>query len=736
MADTGNDKKIRINLEEFMDKHMEGVIVEQIREAISFKDPTRIYQFYLDYLQLPVEVKNELLRLGDFQYFSKEFSNVVKKVILKTDKDFFDKVKDVNFKVRFRNFLYDKSKNSFPNLKKIRELNSGLMGDYVCYRGIIRNIITSKAKLKKQQFYCEECDIVLTLDFNDYGRESGGFDGKKCPTCDNQYLEILPTVGGTVDNQTLVIEELTNDSDSDTASVNTLIENDLVNQFSLGDTVIVTGNVRLDVYNEEVINQYKKKTADMRVYSYLSIYGGPVNGIEFDWFVESNMVEKISDSNIMFNEITKEEIKQIKKMSTDHHLIDKMVQSFAPDIYGHDIVKEALLYQMVGGNGRSIDPQLNKRGEIHIFLIGDPSTAKSDLLEWALGIAYKSKFIQGGNMSKAGLTGGAEQTPGGKWTLTAGVASMCDLGTIGIDEMNDIPADILQSLKEIMERQSTTTVKIRSGSFNARVSVIGSANPPKGSRYNKHKSFWDNIGINFSLFSRFDFVALFRDIPNPEFDAPIIDKIINSYEKKNIAPISREMLAKYVFFMKNQPNIPQLSQEAKDRISAFFLKIRTLDMNENVKNLGEQEQVSITHRQIQSLLRFSYARARLLGKKEVDASDIEAAERIVTHMLNSIGIDPETGKVDAGILMGMKPVSEMNRDQILFKLLEDMCRSFGNKVGYDNFINELRKRPKWGTDDIDDNKLDKYMDKLINQQNIIILNGKISLVNFEHVRKN
>lgn len=707
----------------------EQTILHQILESITFKDPSRIFIFYLDYNVLPQIYKEYLLNLNDFNLFSKQFSDAVKQTVFNNDRTFHNKIVDVNIKVRFNNFLYDSNKNEFPNLVPIRSINSDKIGMYLNFRGVIRNIITSKAKMKKQQFRCLNCDTVSTLDFNNIEF----FDGKKCSNaqCSSESLEMIHTIGGTSDYQTLIIEELTSDSEHDVASINVFIDRDLVNKFSLGNTVIVTGNVRLDVFSDEAVSQYKRKTNDIKIYKYLSMYGGPTNGVDFDWFVEANYVEKISDTNIMFNSISKEEIDEIKRLSTDHHIIEKMIQSFAPDIYGHDIVKEALLYQLVGGLGRSLDSKLDKRGEIHIFLIGDSSTAKSDLLMWALSIAHKCRFVQGGNMSKVGLTGGAEQTTNGKWVLTAGLAPVTDMGILGIDEMNDIPDETLNVLKEIMEKQTSTISKIRSGSFNSRVSVIGSANPPKGTRYNKYKSFFENLGINIALFTRFDFVALFRDIPNAEIDAMIVDKIINSYEKSNIAPIPREILAKYIYFMKNQPLIPKLSEEAKNAISAFYVKIRTIDMNENVKNIDEQEQVSMTARQIQSIIRFSYARARLLNKNEVDISDVEAAIKIITFMLNSIGIDPDTGKVDIGVLMGSKSRTEMSREAVFFKVLERMAKSFYNKVPYGQFINELRKQDKWKVDDIDDIKLEKQIDKYKNQQNIIVVNDNIHLVNFE-----
>jgi replicative DNA helicase Mcm len=716
-------------INEYTTKDGDESIINQIMEAITFKDPTRIFTFYIDYDSLPQKMKNYIIGLNDFNIFSKKFSEAVKSVVFLQDRTFHDKIIDINIQVRFKNFLYDYEKNEFPNLIPIRSINSDKMGRYLNFRGVIRNIISSKAKMKKQQFRCLNCDTISILDFNNIEF----FNGKNCSNiqCNSENLEMIPTIGGTSDYQTLVIEELTGDSENDVASINVYVDTDLVNKFSLGNTVIVTGNVRLKVFTDEVVNQYKKKTGDMKVYKYFSMYGGSTNGIDADWFVEANYVEKISDTNIMFNSISSEEIEEIKRLSTDHHIIDKMIASFAPDIYGHDIVKEALLYQLVGGLGRSLDPTLDKRGEIHIFLLGDPSTAKSDLLMWALSIAHKSRFVQGGNMSKVGLTGGVEKTQGEeKWVLTAGLAPVTDMGMLGIDEMNDIPDETLNVLKEIMEKQTSTISKIRTGSFNSRVSILGSANPPKGGRYNKYKSFFENLGINISLFTRFDFVALFRDIPNSEKDAMIVDKIINSYEKLNIPPIPRDMLAKYIYFMKNQPLIPKLSDEAKNAIGAFYVKIRTIDMNENVQKIEEQEQVSMTTRQIQSIVRFSYARARLLNKPEVDISDVDAAIKIINFMLSSIGIDSETGKVDIGVLLGSESKTTMSRDATFFKLLERMAESFNNKTPYEQFINELRKLDKWKPEEMDDSRLERQIEKYKNQQNIIVANDYIHLAHF------
>lgn len=705
-------------------------IIAQIQEAITFKDPTRIYEFVIDYRYIDKQMRDYIFSLGDFNLFSKEFSDAVKTVIFRENRDLHAEIVDVNIKVRFKNFLYDWDKNEFPNLIPIRSINSSMMEKYLCFRGIIRNIVVHQNSIRKQKFKCLSCNNIMILDFNDLDRS---FDGKKCtnPDCNLENLEMIKTKGGTTNIQVLTIEELANDSEKDTDSVTVTIDGDLVNKFSLGDTVIVTGNYRLDVYNDTVINQFKKKTSDIKYYRHLSIYGGPNNGLVANAFIEANYIEKISDNNIMFNNITKEELAEIKRLSTDHHLTDKMVQSFAPDIYGYDMEKEVLIYQLIGGAGRSTDPELNKRGEIHVFFIGDSGTAKSELMMWSLGIAHRCRFIYAGNMTKIGLSGGAEQDSiTGKWVLTAGAAVVTDKGLLGIDELNHASPDILKILNEIMEKQTTTITKIKSGSFNTRVAVLACANPPDGNRYNKNRTFIENLGINISLFTRFDYIGLFRDVPNPEIDPLIADKIIKSYQKANVAPIGRELLAKYIFYAKNQTKEITFTEEAQEEIIRYYNKIRTHDFNENVKNPTEQERVSITARQIESLLRFAAARARFHLRNVVDRDDVERGEKIIDHLLKKVGIDPETGHVDASILNGGKSRSEMSRDTVFFNLLEKMANSRENQVPMEEFFHELRKESYWKKEDYDDMKLERYIKKLEKQQNIIVVNDKISLTNF------
>lgn len=718
-------------------------LIEQIKHALVDEDPTKLYTFYLDFNHIPAAIKKILFELKDFASFSKQFSLEVRKIIAEHNNEFYEKIKNENFdmKVRFRNFMYDPQLNEYKDLCRISDINSTFTHRFVVFKGVISTILSPKIKMKKIRYECVNCKEQLNVDFNDSSSVVIIDQLKECSSCgEKNPYRMIHVKSNSTDSQTIFIEELSNESEKDAAVIEVLLDGDKVNQFNIGDTVVVSGNVRLSVYNDASINQFKKKLTDSKFYNMLNIYGGGLNGIDFEYIIECNNIEKIDDSNILFNNLSDDDKKQILELSTHHDIVERLVSSFCPTVYGHEIEKEAQIYQLIGGIGRSVDPAIDKRGEINILHFGDPSTAKTELMLFSLGISHKSRFADGGGMSKVGLTGGVihsgEDTgSSGNWRLTAGTAVIVDGGMLGVDELNDAKEEVTNALKEIMEKQTSTITKVKTGSFKSRISVIACCNPPNGGNYDKNKNFNENLGINVALLSRFDGIFLFRDKPNPEKDEKIAEKILQSYTK-NIKPaISRDLLGKYIYYMKTSGNVPDLPIEVQKEISHIYKEIRSMDVNYNSEHIGDSERRSITTRQLESIIRFATARARLLNKKEVDLDDVQAAKKIIMYMLDTVSRDVNTGDVDIGILSG-KSSNDMSRDEQFFDLLGRMADSFDNKVDKDQFIAELHKQSKWKDDPVP--KIDKAILKYETQQYISIMNNNISLshyVNNNH-RKN
>ena len=92
------------------------------------------------------------------------------------------------------------------------------------------------------------------------------------------------------------------------------------------------------------------------------------------------------DEEMEDEEITQEELRQLQ----DDNFYETLSSSIAPEIYGHDDIKKALLLLLVGGVDRN-PSGMKIRGNINICLMGDPGVAKSQLLSYMDRLAPRSQ---------------------------------------------------------------------------------------------------------------------------------------------------------------------------------------------------------------------------------------------------------------------------------------------------------------------------------------------------------
>ena len=62
---------------------------------------------------------------------------------------------------------------------------------------------------------------------------------------------------------------------------------------------------------------------------------------------------------------------------------NKLVDSVAPTVFGHQDIKRAILLMLMGGVHKSTHEGINLRGDINVCIVGDPSCAKSQFLKYA-----------------------------------------------------------------------------------------------------------------------------------------------------------------------------------------------------------------------------------------------------------------------------------------------------------------------------------------------------------------
>ncbi len=367
---------------------------------------------------------------------------------------------------------------------------------------------------------------------------------------------------------------------------------------------------------------------------------------------------------------TPEEEEKILELAKDPWIHRKIVNSIAPSIYGYDHVKEAIMYILFGGVAKTL-PDISIRGEMNALLVGDPGTAKSQLLQYVARIAPRGLYTSGRGTTAAGLTAAVIREKGGGMSLEAGALVLADKGIACIDEMDKMRPEDRVAIHEAMEQH---TVSVAKGgivaTLNARTAILAAANPALG-RYEPHRTVAENISLPVTILSRFDLIFVLRDVPNKETDGKMSEHILGLHRKGLTATealIPSELLRKYISYSKGVR--PILSDDAVKRLNDFYLAMRSASE-------AEGSPVAITARQLESLVRTAEARARSALRKEVTAEDAEAAVAIMKRSLEEVGIDLSSYKMDIDLIMTGKPKSVRDRLQIVLSTLMEMEKDTG-----------------------------------------------------------
>jgi replicative DNA helicase Mcm len=381
-----------------------------------------------------------------------------------------------------------------------------------------------------------------------------------------------------------------------------------------------------------------------------------------------------------------EEEEKILELARDPWIHQKIINSIAPSIYGYDHIKEAIMYLLFGGVPKNL-PDITIRGEMNALLIGDPGTAKSQLLQYVSRIAPRGLYTSGRGTTAAGLTAAVIREKGGGMSLEAGALVLADKGIACIDEMDKMRPEDRVAIHEAMEQH---TVSVAKGgivaTLNARTAILAAANPTLG-RYEPHRTVAENISLPVTILSRFDLIFVLRDVPNKETDGKMSMHILELHRKGSSPvepPISAELLRKYISYAKSFK--PVLSSDALKRLNDFYLAMRSASE-------AEGSPVAITARQLESLVRTAEARARAALKKEVQAEDAEAAVAIMKRSLEEVGIDLSSYKIDIDIIMTGRSKSMRDRLQIILTALIEMEKETG-MVEKESLETELEEKYK------------------------------------------
>lgn len=277
---------------------------------------------------------------------------------------------------------------------------------------------------------------------------------------------------------------------------------------------------------------------------YRNNYSGQLNNKNgfpvFSTMLEANHIIKSHDQLAGFR-LTEEDERQIRSLSKDPNIVEKIVHSIAPSIYGHDDIKTAVALSLFGGVSKVAQGKHNIRGDINVLLLGDPGTAKSQVLKYIEKTAHRAVFATGQGASAVGLTASVRRDPlTQEWTLEGGALVLADRGTCLIDEFDKMNDQDRTSIHEAMEQQTISISKAGIvTTLQARCAVVAAANPI-GGRYNGAVPFSQNVELTEPILSRFDILCVVRDTVDPAEDERLANFVVNSHGRAHPAKMSMD----------------------------------------------------------------------------------------------------------------------------------------------------------------------------------------------------
>jgi len=550
----------------------------------------------------------------------------------------------------------------------IRHIRANHLGKFMAVDGLVKKRTEVRPKLQVGAFQCQKCGAIIRIEQEeDILKEPSECYEDQGGCGRAASFKLLTNLSEFIDSQKIEIQEnpegLRGGAQPERISV--YLEDDLVGEIAPGDRVVCNG----------ILHSMQRRRGTFKLTS-------------FNKVMDANSIES---QELAFEEVavTEEDEKEIVKASRDSKIYDNMKKSIAPTIYGMDIEKEALVLQLFGGLAKQMPDGTRIRGDIHTLFVGDPGTAKSQLLTYMSKLAPRSVYASGKASSAAGLTAAAvrDEFGEGQWTLEAGALVLADMGLACIDEIDKMTEQDRSSLHQAMEQQEISVAKAGiNATLKSRCALLAAANPKLG-RFDEFMPMHEQINMPPALLSRFDLIFSILDKPNRNRDTDLATHILNTHKSgevnehilrskkprhnkkeqeklsRNVMPVfDPDFLRKYVAYAKR--NIfPVLTDEALDMLRNYYVDFRN----------SSEDSVTFTPRQLEAFVRLAEASARIRLSEEAGIEDAKRAIYVIDQYLRRVGMDQETGKFDIDIIATGISHTQHDRMRILMDLIQRLC---------------------------------------------------------------
>ena len=341
-------------------------------------------------------------------------------------------------------------------------------------------------------------------------------------------------------------------------------------------------------------------------------------------------VDHTAKGNAIFSE---EEEAEFLEMSRRPDIYNVLADCIAPSIYGNRDIKKAIACLLFGGSKKILPDGMKLRGDINVLLLGDPGTAKSQLLKFVEKVAPIAIYTSGKGSSAAGLTASVQRDHTTReFYLEGGAMVLADGGVVCIDEFDKMRDEDRVAIHEAMEQQTISIAKAGITTIlNARTSVLAAANPIFG-RYDDLKSPGENIDFQTTILSRFDMIFIVRDEHERGRDERIARHVMGIHmggrgtEEVAESAIPVDKMKRYISYCKSRC-APRLSPEAAEKLSSHFVQIRkqvhAAELERNARS-----SIPITVRQLEAIIRITESLAKMRLSPIATTEHVDEAIRL------------------------------------------------------------------------------------------------------------